>query len=403
MKKHFLLSVGLVLALALTACGSDESTLSTSTPASVASTETSTEGSLVIKEDPVVVSVSETETSVEETVEEPENREGMVRSDLTNEWIDESLANQRPVAFMVDNESVPLPHYGTSDSDIVYELMNSVANGRITRLMCIMKDYDSVEMVGNIRSVRPTNIIIAPEYNAIIVHDGGPFYINQWFEYSNANEHLSSGFARIDRGKASFYEEYATSEHYTGVGEYDGKSYKSISERISTAGYSKEYNKYYMGRHFTFSDEKFTLDNEANVIDASKIELPYDHNKSKLIRNEKTGLYEYYEYGDLYIDALYGDENRTLAFENLIIVCCNYVVYDAEGYMCYYALNDASNNQIGYYVTEGKAIPIKWSKKDMYDLTHFTNASTGEDIVLNTGKTYITYVPQDVWSRLVIE
>lgn len=404
MKKHFILATVLVASLAIAACGSGNTeTTSTSTSAgTTTSTSSETGTSLVINEDPVVVSVSETEKDPE-VVAEPESIEGKVRSDLTNEWIDEALENQRPVAVMVDNESVPLPHYGTSNADIVYELMNSTANGRITRLMCIFKDYESVEQIGNIRSVRPTNIIIAPEYNAILVHDGGPFYINEWFAYSNAKEHLSSGFARIDREKASYYEEYATNTHYTGVGEYEGKSYKSLAERIASAGYSKEYNSNYMGKHFEFSDTKLTLDNEANVINVSKVELPYPHNSSKLIRNASTGLYEYYEYGSLYIDALYGDENRTLAFENLIIVCCDYVEYDEHGYMCYYALNDGHNNQVGYYVTEGKAIPIKWSKPDMYSLTTFTNAATGEPIVLNTGKTYITYVPQDVWGSLVIE
>lgn len=36
----------------------------------------------------------------------------LYRSELTNEWIDISLKNQRPVAIMVDNEKAALPHYG---------------------------------------------------------------------------------------------------------------------------------------------------------------------------------------------------------------------------------------------------------------------------------------------------
>ena len=43
---------------------------------------------------------------------EEETREGMYRSEITNEWIDESLKNQRPIAVMVDNEKTALPHYG---------------------------------------------------------------------------------------------------------------------------------------------------------------------------------------------------------------------------------------------------------------------------------------------------
>ncbi len=98
---------------------------------------------------PTVTDVSEGEDSeeaeapgedTEEAPVEEETREGMYRSELTNEWIDESLQNQRPVAIMVDNEKTALPHYGLNDADIVYEMMNSTANGEITRFMALFKD-----------------------------------------------------------------------------------------------------------------------------------------------------------------------------------------------------------------------------------------------------------------------
>ena len=62
---------------------------------------------------------------------------GMYPSELTGEPIDESLKDQRPIAVMVDNEQTALPHFGTADADVVYEMMNSTMNGRITRLMCL--------------------------------------------------------------------------------------------------------------------------------------------------------------------------------------------------------------------------------------------------------------------------
>lgn len=84
--------------------------------------------------------------------EEEEVREGMYRSELTNEWIDEDLKDQRPVAIMVDNESIALPHYGLTEADIVYEIMNSTANNRVTRLMAVVKDWGAIERFGSIRS-----------------------------------------------------------------------------------------------------------------------------------------------------------------------------------------------------------------------------------------------------------
>nr|MCR4587334.1 DUF3048 C-terminal domain-containing protein [Lachnospiraceae bacterium] len=56
-----------------------------------------------------------------------------------------------------------------------------------------------------------------------------------------------------------------------------------------------------------------------------------------------------------------------------------------------------------YYITGGKAIPITWSKSGEAAQTKFKVKSTGEDIVLNTGKTYIAIVPSDKWSELSIQ
>ena len=383
-----------ILTLGLTACGS-ETASSSSTPASVSKEPVA---SVSIKEDPVLVSVSEKEPEPEPEPEE--DHEGMYRSELTNEWIPEELMDQRPVAIMVDNDKVANPHYGTSKADIVYELINSTANNRVTRFMCLVKDWKNIEVFGNVRSTRPTNCILFPEYNAILVHDGGPYFINDWLAYPNATNHLSGGFARMDRGKADFYEEYVTSEDYKGEGGYAGKSWPGLISRINKAGYDEEYNKHYMGRHFTFSDETYSLDGEKKVMDATHIAFPYYHNESELKYNKETGLYDFYEFGELYKDVQY---DETLSFANVIVYECKLFQYNDEGYMLFNCITGSDGFDDGYYLTGGKAIPIKWKKPAQADLTYFTNAVTGEDIVLNTGKTYITIVPSDSWDKLVIE
>ena len=68
--------------------------------------------------------------------------------------------------------------------------------------------------------------------------------------------------------------------------------------------------------------------------------------------------------------------------------------------MCYNAIG---SSQKGYYLTNGKAIPISWEKPTYDVLTKFYKLDTKEEITLNTGKTYITLCPDDVWSDLVIE
>ena len=88
--------------------------------------------------------VTETETETEEAPKYVTNEDapkGKVVSELTGEFIDEKLANQRPIAVMIDNEKVALPHYGVTKADIVYEMVNSEHNDRVTRLMALVKDW----------------------------------------------------------------------------------------------------------------------------------------------------------------------------------------------------------------------------------------------------------------------
>lgn len=318
----------------------------------------------------------------------------VVRSELTNELIPASIQNQRPIAVMVDNEKTALPHFGVNKGDIVYEMMNSTANGRITRLMVLVKDWGNLTQFGSIRSARPTNFILAYEWNAILVHDGGPYYINQ-YKTRPYNASLSAGFARFSNGKRTEFTEYVTSNAYRNP--KTGKTYSGLISRVQAAGYSSTYNQYYQGKHFVFSDTEFTLDGQANVKAATQVDLPFPHNSSKLRYNATTRTYDYYEYGSAHVDALDG---KVTTFKNVILMDCTYAQLDAHGYLIY---NILAVGNPGYYLTNGKAIPILWTKTDELSKTVYTNAATGQLITLNTGKTYIAVVPADVWNQLVIK
>ncbi len=319
---------------------------------------------------------------------------GYVRSELTNELIPASIQNQRPIAVMVDNEKTALPHYGVNKGDVVYEMMNSTANGRITRLMVLVKDWGNLTQFGSIRSARPTNFMLAYEWNAILVHDGGPCYIND-YKTRPYNASLSAGFARFSNGKRTEFTEYVTSQGYKNP--KTGKSYAGLISRVQSAGYSSTYNQYYQGQHFNFSDTEFTLDGQANVIPATKVELPFPHNSSKLNYNAATKTYDYYEYGSAHVDALDG---KVTTFKNVILMDASFTQLDTHGYLVY---NILASGQPGYYLTDGKAIPILWSKMNELSKTQYFNASTLQPLTLNTGKTYIAIVPADVWNQLVIK
>ncbi len=317
------------------------------------------------------------------TEQAEETREGMYRSEITNEWIDESLKNQRPIAVMVDNEKTALPHFGLTEADVVYELMNSTANGRITRLMAVVKDWGKIEQFGSIRSTRDTNIMLAAEWNAVLCHDGGPFYIDKWIA-KDYSANFSGGFSRVNNGKSREFTEYIC------AGDLDKK--------FANSKYSTEYNEFYPGQHYVFSNSAVDLTTMGETMDCTEIELPFPHNSSRLQYNESTGTYDYYEYGSAHTDPQHG--NAQLTFKNLLIQDTTFSQHDQNGYLIYNAIDSGRD---AYYITEGKAVEVTWIKAGENEPTIYLNKQTGEQIEMNTGKTYVALVPSDSWNDVVIK
>lgn len=374
-KRSLLIGVMLMCSIAMMACGDDDKqAASTNTEATntQVNTEATTEG--------VALSTEITEEKIPV---------GKVVSDLTGEFIDESIANQRPVAVMVDNEKKALPHYGLTKADIIYEMVNSTDNDRVTRLMVMVKDWKAIEQLGNVRSARATNCMIAMEWNAILCHDGGPFYINDYIALPSL-DNLSGGFSRIPNGKAYEFTEYIS----------EGE----VAKRLDANNIETEYNNHYEGTHFTFANGVELVDGEV----ANKVQLPFPHNSSELEYSEEDKVYYYSEYGEPHLDP--GNDNAQLCFKNVIIQQADMLThsvteasgkvnYDQNGYM-FYQLENSSGK--GYYLVNGKMTKITWEKGDLTSPTRYFDTN-GKELVLNVGKTYIAIVPTDAWKEVVIK
>ena len=229
MKKKVLAAILLAVGV-LTGCGNSEP---------ISSPIQTVEAEPIATDTKEVEQPAATESSADEVA--PEHS---YRSELTNEWIDEDLKDQRPIAVMVDNERTALPHFGVADADVVYEIMNSTLNDRITRFMVVVKDWDKIEQLGSIRSARPTNFMLAAEWNAVLCHDGGPFFINDWVA-KDYSANFSGGFARYSNGKAAEFTEYITYDKYTNT--QKGKTYDGLKQRFANSKYTTTYNDYYQG------------------------------------------------------------------------------------------------------------------------------------------------------------
>ena len=64
--------------------------------------------------------------------------------------------------------------------------------------------------------------------------------------------------------------------------------------------------------------------------------------------------------------------------------------------------HSVDSNRDGYYITNGKAIPVTWSKIDDMNPTRYYDMD-GNEIKINTGKTYVALVPEGDWGDLKIE
>ena len=389
MKKKILAAVLIAVGLMMTGCGGENTTVSSpiQTPAPISMGE----------KDNTTTSGANSSSAAEEskgTKEEEVAPEHSYRSELTNEWIDEDLKDQRPIAVMVDNEKTALPHYGLTEADVVYEIMNSTLSDRITRFMVLVKDWESITQLGSIRSVRPTNFMLAAEWNAVLCHDGGPFFIDTWVAKDYTNN-FSGGFARFSNGKATEFTEYITYDKYTNSNK--GKTYDGLKQRFANSKYTTTYNQYYEGPHFQFAADEQTFSDRSDADTATVVELPFPHNKSTLKYNESTGTYDYYEYGAAHLDPLH--DSAQLTFKNVILQNTTFSEL-GEGYLIYNAIDSGRD---GYYITNGQAIEVTWTKSGESDITVYYDKKTGKEIELNTGKTYISLIPSDSWSDLVIK
>ncbi|MCR4744564.1 MAG: DUF3048 domain-containing protein [Lachnospiraceae bacterium] len=371
------LSVILLLAMTgafmLTSCGKKESK---------ATEEASTSAIVVGEEEEVATEGASTEETVEEEEVAPE---GMYASETTGEWISEDLKDQRPVAVMIDDEKTALPHFGITGVDVMYEMVNSTANEGVTRFMGIVKDWESIKQLGSIRSTRPTNLQIFPEWNAVLCHDGGPFW-NDNFYKNVFVERFSGTFSRVDNGKAREFTEYVC----TG----------DLEKNFKNTGYSKTYNEYWEGTpHYQFASH--TQDNDltqySSAVDCSKLVLPFHHNNPYLEYDADEKVYKYYQYNQAEVDA--GNGNKQMTYKNILLQNARMEQLDDHGYMMYYPTESGRD---GYFITDGKAIKVTWSKLSDITATRYYDEN-GEEIKINVGKTYVALIPSDEWDNIEIQ
>lgn len=374
-KSYFLLCAVLIF---MAACGQEGDTESSAGTESSASPPSS-----IVTETPQPTAPDTPSYIVTEDDSQPP-RPGMVRSRLTNEWVDPDVASTRPIAVVIPNEIAAVPHYNLSEASVVYE---ANVEGRVTRLMGIFEDWQNLDRIGNIRSTRTYYMYWSFEWDAFIIHLGGPYYINLLLEDPNTqnvdgilNTDSAPFFRSTDR--SSPHNAYAT-----GAG---------LAKRIEQKGYSLSYRDLTDSNHFLFTTKANpnTLEQygdeakNATYIDMSGC---YPLTRCYFEYNEDDGLYYRSQHlsggtDGPHVDAATG---KQLTFKNILV---QYVQYqDLGGGYLVFQCHDTTMD--GWYFTNGKGIHVTWQKTSDYGATRYYD-DYGNEVTLNTGKTMICVVEE---------
>ena len=337
------------------------------------------------KEETPAVSDTAQETSIsapeEVPVSEPETPavpEGMARSYLTGEWIDEAIANQRPLAVMLGNTKIATPQYGITDADVIYD---PPQEGQETRLMAIFQDYANLEKVMSIRSCRHYYVHWALEFDAIYAHYGQAKYAVEILsqDYVNNLSGLDGGVEKVmykrDSDRKAPHNAYTTGE--------------GIVAGIAYKGYETQHAADYSGHY------KFVEDDDQQLFlqggsPAAVVEPGYLVNKPWFVFDSETGLYKRFQNGAAQTD---GNNGKQVEVKNIIIQICEWNRMSSEDE---YLNMETMKGGSGYYITNGTAIPVTWKKDSLQSPTRYYKED-GSEIQLNQGKTWVC-VTEDTYA-----
>ena len=321
------------------------------------------------KPQPKAEEIISSDISQDSSIEQEEEEEPV---DLyAKEFLEMMETNNRPVAVMIDNDvKESRPQIGLESAYMVYEI---IVEGGKSRLMALFKDY-SLEKVGPVRSSRHYFLDYALEHDAIYCHAG-------WSPKAQTDIR-SLGVNNINGllgGDESVYwrdNTYDNTWHnlYTGVDKlYDKavnqKGYRATSEVSHTA----------------YLEEDTVPENGDNVV---AIEIPYS--------NSYRVSYEYD--GENMVYTRFVDGQYHMSQTGVPLTAKNIIVYQVQNFN----LNDGENkgrqdlknlgSGTGYYITNGKAVSINWSKSARSAKTVYTTED-GSELKLNPGNTFIQIVP----------
>ena len=289
----------------------------------------------------------------------------------TLEIVDAS-SNVRPYAVMINNHPQARQyHSGLQEAYLTYEI---IVEGGMTRLMPIYKGV-SVDRIGSVRSSRHYYLDYAMENDAIYVHWGwSPMAESdiKSFGINNING-LSYEGTYFYRDKS-----LPVSLEHTGFTDTE-----RIQKGIKALGYRNTTGKDLL---LNYSIDEIDVSQMEGAIVANDVDIPY----SGILRTS----YKYDSDKKVYYRSVNGAPHKDYVTGKQYTTK-NIIVYQVRNHnLDDYGRQDIDNlgEGNGYYITDGYAVPIRWSKSSRSAQTKYYYLD-GKEIVVNDGNTYIQIQP----------
>lgn len=294
--------------------------------------------------------------------------EEMQQETVSDFYVKMTESKSRPVAVMIDNDSeASRPQSGLEDAFAVYEIK---VEGIASRLMALFLDSDT-KKVGPVRSSRHYFLDYALEHDAIYAHCGySPQAASDIIslDVDNLNEFNSNNGVNFFRDRSK----YAPHNLYASVPE--------LSAYAATRGYASE----------TENDRVFEYKKNDEYItgtDTTEILLPYHSGYVVSYKyNAEEKVYERYINDQPHISESSG---KVLTAKNILAYEVPCYTIDSVGRQ---NLENLGSGE-GYYFTNGKSVPITWSKTARSGKTEY-KTEAGETLILNPGNVFVHIIPQ---------
>ena len=278
---------------------------------------------------------------------------------------------------------------GLQDSYINYEI---IVEGGLTRIMAIFKDKD-VSLIGPVRSSRHYFLDYALESDAIYAHYGWSTYAQNdirslnvnninglydeqpfWRDTSIAAPH--NVFTSTDKLYA-----YAKQKNYS----LTTNSWKLLNYNPEEINLNDPISTTEQVNPETGEMEKVPVTREG-LITANSVVIPYSYYQSRSYTYDTNRkVYLRFMNDAPHIDKTTGEQ---LHYKNIIIEQVRNYQLDGEGRQDL----DTTGSGTGYYITNGYALPIYWTKSSRSAKTIYKYLD-GSEIEINDGNTFIQVMP----------